>query len=131
MAINTVPFDSLYANNVYISIDTSGTDVTADLLDISTLDFEFDLIPSDTQVDAIGGIAGSITVELSERLSNRSSVYDCLEAAIGSYDGLTTVTVPMSNVTLYVQPRGSATVYQFPFDLRFTGVSVDEQSQQV
>jgi len=119
----------LAAGNVYINIETSGSAVYTDLLDMSSLQFDFDLAGSDQDVKEVGGIAGAATIKVLDELSNGGSAYDSLKSAIGTYSGVKSLNnAPVSNATLYFTPLSGSPTYRFLFDVFFTGVKNDEKT---
>lgn len=131
MAINTDPISSL-AGTFWMQINAPNTDANAVVMSMGDIRYEFDLVPTDAVVRGISGIQGSVKVDFFDQLSNRGSLYASLEDSIGTYDGLVATTVPVAPTTLYLLPRGEsnmANAYRWPFDLRFTEVSIDERSQ--
>ena len=119
----------LAAGNVYVNIETSGSAVYTDLLDLSSLQFDFDLAGSDQDVKEVGGIAGAATIKVLDELSNGGSAYDSLKSAIGTYSGVKSLNnAPVSNATLYFTPLSGSPTYRFLFDVFFTGVKNDEKS---
>jgi hypothetical protein len=119
--LNTVPYSSL-AGTVWIEIDAGATtNGNLQVLDMGTIDYEFDLIPSDQEIKSIGGMPGATTVVFDDAISNRGSLYEALNDALGDYDGLQTLDVPKAKVDLYLQERGEATIYKFPFEFTVAG----------
>jgi len=119
----------LAAGNVYVNIETSGSAVYTDLLDMSSLQFDFDLAGTDQDVKEVGGIAGAATIKVLDELSNGGSAYDSLKSAIGTYSGVKSLNnAPVSNATLYFTPLSGSPTYRFMFDVFFTGVKNDEKS---
>lgn len=131
MSINTDPISSL-AGTFWMEINAPDTNTNAIVKSMGDITYEFDLVPTDAVVRSISGIQGSVKVDFFDQLTNRGSMYEALEASIGTYDGLTAFTVPVAPTMLYLLPRGESNVdnsYRWPFDLRFTEVSIDERSQ--
>jgi hypothetical protein len=131
MSINTDPISSL-AGTFWMEINAPNTNTNAVVMKMGEISYDFDLVPSSTVVRGIGGIQGAMKIDFYDQLSNRGSMYTALEDSIGVYDGLTATTVPVAPTTLYLLPRGESNVgnaYRWPFDLRFTEVSIDERSQ--
>jgi hypothetical protein len=128
--LNTVPYSSL-AGTVWIEIDAGATtNGNLQVLDMGTIDYEFDLIPSDQEIKSIGGMPGATTVVFDDAISNRGSLYEALNDALGDYDGLQTLDVPKAKVDLYLQERGEATIYKFPFEFTVADISIDERSKK-
>lgn len=119
----------LAAGNVYVNIETAGSAVFTDLLDMSSIQFDFDLAGTDQDVKQVGGIAGTATIKVMDELSNGGSAYDSLKSAIGTYTGVKTLNnAPIANATLYFTPLAGAPTYRFMYDVFFTGVKNDEKS---
>jgi hypothetical protein len=128
--LNTVPFKSL-SGNVWVEIDAGATtNATLQLLDMGTIDFEFDLMPSDQTVASIGGIAGATSLVFDDYMSNRSSLYEILIDRLGSYSASQNLDVPKAKTTLYLQPRGSASAFRFPFEFTASDITTDLRSRQ-
>lgn len=131
MAIKTNPTTSL-AGTFWFEINAPNTNANVTVHKMGDISYEFDLVPSDSVVRGIGGIQGSMQVDFFDQLSNMGSLYGSLENSIGTYDGLTATTVPVAPTMLYLLPRGESNIdnaYRWPFDLRFTEVSINERSQ--
>ena len=127
--LNTAPFSSL-AGNVWIEIDAGNTvNGTLQLIDMGTIDFEFDLMPSDQTVVSIGGMPGATTAVFDDYISNRASLYSTLINALGTYDPFQTSIPPRAKATLYLQPRGEAFQYRFPFEFSAVDLSTDLRSK--
>jgi hypothetical protein len=128
--LNTTPFTSL-AGTVWIEIDAGATvNGTLDLLDMGEINYEFDLIPSDQEIKSIGGMPGATSIVLDDMISNRTSLYEALNDALGEYDGLQTLDVPKAKVGLYLQDRKSSELYHFPFEFTVADIAIDERSKK-
>jgi hypothetical protein len=127
--LNTVPYSSL-AGTVWIEIDAgSNVNGNVQLLDMGTVDFEFDLMPSDKEVTAIGGIPGGMTITIGDFTDQRISAYDAIVAELGNYNGLTFIDAPKATATLYLVNRSNQE-YRIPFEFRLSDISIDEISQK-
>jgi hypothetical protein len=127
--LNTTPFTSL-AGTVWIEID-AGANVSGnvDLLDMGTLDFEFDLMPSDKEVTSLGGIPGGMTISIGDKTDKRVSAYDAIADSLGNYNGLSFIDIPKAKATLYIVNRSNQE-YRVPFEFRLSDISIDEISQK-
>jgi hypothetical protein len=128
MAIKSNPVSSL-AGNFYVEIDNPGEDTNIVLQDVSTIDFEFDLVPTQQTGARVGGIAGAVTIKLWDEMTNRASFYDSMENYIGTYENVTDITYPRANANLIWTSRYSGTEYKFPFNLSFAEVGINERSK--
>lgn len=120
----------LASGNVAINIQTSGSAIFTDLLDISSIKYEYDLIPTENEVSSYQFSPGTIDVRLSDDLSNGGSLYDALDSAIGT---------PLTSnrgygnakVILYAETMDGVSNYSFPFVLRFSDVKFDDKDKTV
>jgi hypothetical protein len=128
--LNSAPFTSL-AGNVWIEINAGSTVIAnVDLLEMGTIDYEFDLMPSDQEVTVIGGMPGATSVVFSDTMSNRASLYDTLFNRLSDYDPLQTDVAPKAIATVYLQLRGQSNIFRFPFEFRAADLSLDERSKK-
>lgn len=123
----------LASGNVAINIQTSGSAVFADLLDISSIRFEYDLIPNAEEVEGLQAIPGSVSLKLSDDLSNGGSLYDALESAIGTpiVSGANSNGYANANVLLYAETLNASSNYSFAFLLTFQNVQFDDKDKTV
>jgi hypothetical protein len=128
MAIKSNPISSL-AGTFWLEIDNPGEETNVVLQDISTIDFEFDLVPTQQTDARVGGIPGTITVTLWDDMTNRGSFYDALENAIGTYEDVTDITYPRANCNFIWITRKDSTEYKFPFSLSFADIGIDERTR--
>ena len=123
----------LASGNVAINIQTSGSAVFADLLDISSIRFEYDLVPNAQDVTSLQAIPGSVSIKLSDDLSNGGSLYDALESAIGTpiVSGANSNGYANANVLLYAETLDASSNYSFAFLLTFQNVQFDDKDKTV
>jgi len=123
----------LASGNVAINIQTSGSAVLTDLLDISSIRFEYDLIPNQEEITGLQAIPGSVSIKLSDDLSNGGSLYDALESAIGTpiVSGANSNGYANANVLLYAETLNASSNYSFAFLLTFQNVQFDDKDKTV
>jgi hypothetical protein len=128
MAINTNPYTSL-AGTFHFEIDAgAGVDANAEILDLGTIEYEFDLMPSDKTIDTIAGMPGAMKVTFDDALSNRGSLYETLVSKIGVYSIFQT-TPPKALVTGILKEPDN-TIHTFPFQFTIVDVALDERSKK-
>lgn len=115
----------LASGNVYLNIDISGSVVYAELEDISSIKYDFDLTKPDNTVNTVQARLGSVTVKMFDELSNGGSLYDSMEAAIGT--PVSGVGFNNVNVGLYFEALGSASNVKFPFVAKFPDMKFDDK----
>lgn len=107
----------------------SNADTIVEIDDISQLQYDFDLTESQDAIDKIAIIPGAVTVTLNDQMNNLASFYDTLEAEIGTPSpttGYATI-----GAVLNRRPYGEATVQQFPFQVQFNGIDLNELEGEV
>lgn len=120
--INTGSF-RLASGEYWLTIN-SNADASIEIDDISELEYDFDLADSQDIISKIGIIPGSVTVTLNDSMNNLASLYDTLEAEIGTPSattGYATISAMLNR-----RPFGESTIQQFPFQLQFNGVDLNE-----
>ncbi len=115
----------LASGNVYVNIETSGSAVFSELMDMSSIKYDFDLTKPDNTVNTVQARLGAMTVTLDDDLSNGGSLYDSLEAAIGT--PVSGVGFNNANVSLYFNPLGTAGNLKFPFLVKFPDIKHDDK----
>jgi len=116
------------AGLITINIDTASSPRNVDLLDVSALRYDFDLIGSEDDT-SVAGIQGEMQIRVDDLTSVLTSAYDDLKAAVGDYSGVENLSnAPKANATLNFTPRGSTTKYTFAFDVDFSGIAFDERT---
>jgi hypothetical protein len=128
--INSTPFTSL-AGTTWLEINVGTADnFTIDLIDMGTIDYEFDLIPSDQEIQSIGGMPGATSIVVDDMTSTRESLYDYLVDKLGNYDGFLSREVPKAKVTFYLQEPDNITRYEFPFEFTVADLGIDDRSKK-
>jgi hypothetical protein len=130
MAINTNPFTSL-AGKVWFEINVgTGVNANVDILDLGSIEYEFDLIPSDKDIEAVGGMPGAMTVTFDDSLSNRGSLYESLVSKLGTYQSIFVSQPPKALVMGYLLEPNQTNLYRFPFEFTLADLSLDERSKK-
>ena len=115
----------LASGNVTFNIATSGTKVFTDLMDMTSIKFDFDLTKPDNTVNGVQARLGAVTVTFNDELSNGGSLFDALSSAIGT--PVSGVGFNNVNVTMNFQPLGTTTDQRFPFLAKFPDVKHDDK----
>lgn len=127
MSIRTNPAKTA-AGTIAIAIDVAGSPVNVELLDISPLTYEFDLIGSEDDV-GVAGIQGEMQIRIDDRTTGASSAYDVMKADLGDYSGVDDLRdAPKANVNMNFTPTAGGSTYRFRFDVQFAGLSFDERT---
>lgn len=117
----------LASGNVTFNIATSGTKVFTDLMDMTSIKFDFDLTKPDNTVNGVQARLGAVTVTFNDELSNGGSLFDALSSAIGT--PVSGVGFNNVNVTMNFQPLGTTTDQRFPFLAKFPDVKHDDKNR--
>jgi hypothetical protein len=120
------------AGNISFEIDAAGTNATFDVISMSTLDYDFDLVTSEDQLTYLAAIPGAMTITAVDKLSNMGSMFTVIETGIGDYQNKEWYTVLTSNVNMVLYSRtNSLNTYRFPFTIRYQDVRLDERSGHI
>lgn len=120
------------AGNISFEIDAAGTNATFDVISMSTLDYDFDLVTSEDQLTYVASIPGAMTITAVDKLSNMGSMFTVIETGIGDYQNKEWYTVLTSNVNMVLYSRtNSLNTYRFPFTIRYQDVRLDERSGHI
>jgi hypothetical protein len=117
------------AGVISFDIDVAGSDTNFDIIDMSSLDYEYDLVTSEDQLTYVSAIPGSMTIKAVDKLSNMGSMFQVLENKLGNYNVEYWYELPVSNANLVLHSRVSpGTTYRFPFKIRYSDLQYDERS---
>jgi hypothetical protein len=117
----------LASGEYWLTINTTAT-ATAELDDISDIEYDFDLTDSQDLVDNIGVTPGVMTAKFNDEMNSLASLYDTLESEIGTPSASTGYAT--ISATLTRRPYGSSSLQQFPFQVQFNGVDFNELEGQ-
>jgi uncharacterized protein (UPF0218 family) len=116
------------AGNISFDINIAGSPRNTDLLDISALRYDFDLVGSEDDT-RVAGIQGEMQIRVDDLTSVATSAYDFLKLSIGDYSGVTDLSeAPKANCQMSFKPIGSGVTYKFAFDIDFSGMAFDEKT---
>jgi hypothetical protein len=106
----------------WIELNTTANAI-AEADDISKITYDFDLVDAQDAIEAVGVLPGAVSVSYNDTLNNLSSLYDTLEAEIGTPTGSG---YPTIRAVLNRRPYGQSAIQKFPFQAQFVGVEHNE-----